>query len=53
MPIFSCARVPPIHFHPNGDFFVLKKLVGLVQVPLVMHKHNVPYIIWKIITCAS
>ena len=47
----SCERVPPINFHPHGALVVLEKLVGLVQVPLVMHKQKIPYIIRHIITC--
>ena len=49
----SYARVTPIHFHIHVNLVVLEKLVGLVQVPLVMHKHNIPYIIWHINTCAN
>ena len=53
MPRVSCAIVTPIHFHPYGALVVLEKIVGLVQLPLEMHKNNVPYIIWQIITCAD
>ena len=50
MLLFSCEIVPNINFHPHGAVVVLEKLIELVQLPLVIHKHNVPYIIWHIIT---
>ena len=53
MPQVSCERVPPVHFYLHGALVFLEKLIVLVQVPLVMHKHKIPYIIWQIITCAD
>ena len=49
VPQVSCERAPSIHFYPHGALFVLRICFGLVQVPLVMHKHNVSYIIWHVI----
>ena len=52
MPQFACERALPIHFHIHGALVVMEKLVGLVKVALVIHKHKVSYIIWHISTCA-
>ena len=45
----SSSHSLPYSFH----FGCNVKHVGLVQVPVVTHKHNVPYIIYKIITRAD
>ena len=45
-----CARVSPNNHYPDDTLVVLEKLIKLLYILLMMHKHSVTYITWHMIT---
>ena len=48
MALVACTRPPPINFHPHGTLVVLKNIL-FIQISLVMHKHDMLYVVRHII----